>query len=708
MRDKEKEKKQSPSVLGASERQNSCLEDALCKSEENYRFIVENTNDVIMLTQRAGQISFLSRACENVLGYAPEDLLGKQLSICLPEDCEKVREVHCRALKGESGANLEYRIRTKTGQIKWVSHSWSPILKDNAVEMIVNVVRDITECKEAEHALHYQLEFGRLITVISKNFLSLPQEQIDSGITDTLRAIGEFVGVDRGYIFLFSHTEKALESTHAWFSERIPTRTDPFRSLSIDNFPFFMERLKNFETLYVPSLEDLPPEAHSERQILLSHNIKTLIAIPLVDNQSLIGFLQFDAASTKIGWSEEIISLLKIVAQIVVSAIMHKKMEDELFMAQKYESIGLLVEGIANDFSNLLNDIAGHLYIAKTHAKQETKIHRSLSAAEHAAYLAKDLMTQLRTIATMKEALRRTVNIPRLIEDSANFAVSNSNVKCYFEIADDLWPVYINEDQIRQVIHNIVINATEALSGNGIIRISAENITQKGEYDLPPKERNYIKISVEDRGIGIPSVNLQKIFDPYFTTKEVGDQKGTGLGLTTCYAIIKSHKGFISVESRMGIGTAFHIHLPAAPEEHLTDQDLKESCLPKGRILVMDDEEIDRSIAAEILKHLLFEVELARNGEEAIELYKKRKGSGQPFDAVILDLMIAGGMGGKEAIEKLLEIDPHVKAIVCSGYANDFIFANFKEYGFSGILPKPYNVQELSGILTKVLQREHL
>jgi PAS domain S-box-containing protein len=703
MRARGKVKKRSLSTSLSSEKRNNRLGDALSESEENYRFIVENTNDLIMVTLPDGKVSFLSKACENVLGYLPEDLIGKQLSLCHAEDFKKVKEMYGRALKGESGSNLEYRVITKAGQIKWVSHSWSSILKDNALQLIVGVIRDITEHKEAERALHYQSELGRLVSVISRNFLSLSQEQIDSGVTDTLRAIGEFLDVDRAYVFLFSHDDRSLENAHSWFSEKVSPHTDPFKILSLDNFPFFMNKLNQFEAVYVPSLEYLPSEAHSERQIFLAHDINTLVAIPLVYNQSLIGFLWFDATSTKAVCSEEIVSLLKIVAQIVVSAIMHSKIEEDLLMAKKYESIGLLVEGIANDFSNLLNDIAGHLYIAKRHVRQETKAHRSLSAAEHAAYLAKDLMTQLRAIATIREALRRSVNIARLIEDSANFAVSHSNARCYFQIAGDLWPVYVNEDQIRQVIHNIVMNAKEAISEKGIIRISAENITQKADYDLPLKEGNYIKISIEDRGIGIPSANLQKIFDPYYTTKEVGDQKGTGLGLTTCYAIVKSHNGFVFVESKMGIGTTFHIYLPAAATELLTDQDKKDISQSKGRILVMDDEEIDRSVAAEMLKHLCFEVELARNGEEAIELYKKRVESGQPFDAVILDLTIMSGMGGKEAIAKLLEIDPLVRAIVCSGYSNDFIFANCRDYGFSGVLPKPYNVQELSETLTKTL-----
>jgi CheY-like chemotaxis protein len=210
---------------------------------------------------------------------------------------------------------------------------------------------------------------------------------------------------------------------------------------------------------------------------------------------------------------------------------------------------------------------------------------------------------------------------------------------------------------------------------------------------------------VQDEGVGIPEEHLSRIFDPYFTTKERGTQKGTGLGLAICFAVIKNHRGYITVDSQAGRGSTFHIYLPASSREGLPQKERGEEKPLRGRILVMDDEEIDREVIGEMLRRISFSAEFASDGEETVELYRKAGSAGEPFDALIMDLVIPGRMGGKEAINKLLEIDPEVKAIVTSGYSNDPILMDFRSYGFSGVLPKPFNVDELNQVLNRVLFR---
>jgi len=221
------------------------------------------------------------------------------------------------------------------------------------------------------------------------------------------------------------------------------------------------------------------------------------------------------------------------------------------------------------------------------------------------------------------------------------------------------------------------------------------------EHALPIKEGKYVKIEIEDEGIGIPKEHLSKIFDPYFTTK----QKGSGLGLATSHSIIKRHDGYIAVESELGVGTTFYIYLPASSKQIFSTKEFEERpVLGKGRILVIDDEEAVRNVAGSMLKHIGYEVEFAKDGVEALELYQKAEASGQPYDAVIVDLTIPGGMGGEQVIKKLLEIDPNVKAIVSSGYSTDAIMSNFKQYGFSGVVTKPYRIAELGETLSKVIK----
>ncbi len=377
-----------------------------------------------------------------------------------------------------------------------------------------------------------------------------------------------------------------------------------------------------------------------------------------------------------------------------------RRLEQELIKADKLKSVGILAGGIAHDFNNILTAILGNITLAKMYAEPEDKIFEKLSGAENASLRAKHLTQQLLTFSRGGAPIKKTAFISELLEDTATFALSGSNVRCEFSIPGDLWPVEVDEGQITQVINNLIINASQAMPEGGIIKARAENIVVDAEQGLPLKEGKYINISIEDRGIGIPEEHLQKIFDPYFTSK----QKGSGLGLATAYSIVKRHDGCIQVKSELGVGSTFSIYLPASSKEVLIEKALRER-IPtgKGKILLMDDEEPVREVGGEMLEGLGYEVEFTKDGAEAIELYKKAKESAQPFDAIIMDLTIPGRMGGKKAVEKLIEIDPEVKAIVSSGYSTDPIMADFRKYGFSGVIAKPYELNELGEALHKVI-----
>lgn len=376
-----------------------------------------------------------------------------------------------------------------------------------------------------------------------------------------------------------------------------------------------------------------------------------------------------------------------------------RKLEEELLKAQKLESIGILAGGIAHDFNNILTSILGNITLAKMYTPPEDKISERLTKAEKACLHARDLTLQLLTFSKGGAPIIRTASIAGVLRDVCPFALSGSNVGCKLSIPDDLWLVDIDEGQMRQVVNNLVINAQQSMPEGGIIQGGCENVILK-EEDLPLRPGKYVRIFIKDQGVGIPEEHLRKIFDPYFTTKS----KGSGLGLTNCYAIIKKHNGYIRVESEPGAGTTFHVYLPAAAEQVLAKDSGEETTFGgKGRVLVMDDEEIIRDISGEMLRHIGYEVGFAKDGDEAIEIYKRAQDLGQPFDAVIMDLTIPGGMGGREAIQKLVEINPEVKVIVSSGYSNDPIMAEFRKYGFSGVVAKPYNIEELSKTLHQVI-----
>jgi len=379
------------------------------------------------------------------------------------------------------------------------------------------------------------------------------------------------------------------------------------------------------------------------------------------------------------------------------------KMEEERLKASKLESLGILAGGIAHDFNNILTAIIGNIALTRMGAHIDPQSATRLSEAEDACVRAQALTYQLLTFSKGGAPVKKPMHLADMLRDAARFALRGSNVSCEFSAAPDLWPVEADEGQINQVINNIVINAKQAMPLGGTIQLRCRNVDAAKEPHpgLPP-DAQYMRISVEDHGVGIPNDNLTKVFDPYFSTK----QKGSGLGLATSHSIVKNHGGHLTVESEVGVGTTFHVYLPRSsrpvPKQTVGDGGRPHS--GQGRVLVMDDEEMIRNVTGQMLARLGYDVELVTNGAEAISTFKRAKASGNAFDAVIMDLTVPGGMGGKEAITHLAAIEPDVKAIVSSGYADDPVMAEFRHYGFSGVVAKPFTIRDLGRALHELLQ----
>ncbi len=374
---------------------------------------------------------------------------------------------------------------------------------------------------------------------------------------------------------------------------------------------------------------------------------------------------------------------------------------------RRLDSIAALSGGIAHDYNNLLTAIIGNITLAQTFLDNKDKPYKLLDHALTASKTAKILTQKLITFSKGGAPNKETTALDRLAKSATEFTLSGSNIKCTYSFAPDLWRVDVDPSQIGQAIHNVVMNAREAMPAGGTIQVTAANVSLID--DIPtPREGNYVRISITDQGQGIPEADFDKIFDPYYSTKSRGSRKGTGLGLSICHSIITQHGGEVSVASQIGSGTTLHLYLPAtigdspaARTSRVADQN--QPIFGQGKILVMDDEMMIRELAGEILEYLGYTVEFAGDGAEAVAAYREALDSQQPFDAVILDLTVRGGMGGKETIRKLVEIDPDVKAIVSSGYSDDPGLTDFKQHGFSGAVAKPYSLEELGGKLSVVL-----
>jgi signal transduction histidine kinase/ActR/RegA family two-component response regulator len=381
------------------------------------------------------------------------------------------------------------------------------------------------------------------------------------------------------------------------------------------------------------------------------------------------------------------------------------KLQSELARAGKLESLGLLAGGIAHDFNNLLTVLIGNMSLIRLDAKLGGDSLQSLTQAEKAAARARDLTQQLLTFAKGGAPLRAAVSLPEVVREVAEFALRGAKVRCDFELPPGLWPASVDKGQIGQVVQNIVINALQAMPAGGKIVITLSNREVGPEFGAVLAPGRYVRLDFTDQGAGIAPADLARIFDPYFTTKH----KGSGLGLATVHSIVKKHGGHVSAESKIGEGTTFHVWLPAAetalPAKTTTVPPLPVPATAAGtaRVLIMDDEDFIRDLAGSILRRYGYQPKAVADGGAAVAEYARARDAGDPYQLVILDLTIPGGMGGKQTMEELLKLDPSVKAIVSSGYSNDLVLSNYQAHGFRGMVSKPYDVADFAHTVERVL-----
>ena len=526
------------------------------------------------------------------------------------------------------------------------------------------------ELEEANASLKQEAEERTLAEralAAEKHFLDVTLQSISDAVVTTDME-GRILFINDGASLMTGWEQKAVQ--HKRFSEALPVR--------------YAEGESGPEDL-VSAVLDAKKRIPFERPILLEGadgqtRRLTVNGAPLTDQNSQI---------------------IGVVFTFRDSTMWHL-LEQERFKANKLESIGLLAGGIAHDFNNILTAILGNISgIRSTGGLSEKQMTRLVSA-EAATRRAELLTKQLLTFAKGGAPILKPASIQELVQTSADFVLRGSSVRAVYDFPENLWPVNIDEGQISQVIHNIVINAQQAMLEGGSITIHGENILVEQEdriHQMPAGP--YVRISIVDTGIGIPEEDRAHIFDPYFTTKH----KGSGLGLASSYSIIQKHKGCLAVTSEPGVGSTFFFLLPALPNETISSTPVNAApATGQGYILVMDDEEDIREMCQDLLFDLGYDVVCVQAGDEAIRQYTEALHQGRPFDAVILDLTIKGGIGGKETIEQLRLINPDVKAIVSSGYSADPVMANYRAFGFSGVIQKPFDFPEIGNILDSILK----
>lgn len=621
-------------------------QDAMRESEKRYRTLFESAVDGIFVHDLDGRFLDANSAGLSRLGYSRDEILSMT-----PADLDTPRHARLvpdrmRQVLEQGHGSFETIHRCKDGSEVYLEFT-ARLIDYAGKPSILAIARDIGERKRAEGRLRESEEKYRIVVDNASEGIAVIQDAtIKFANARTMEILG--------------HSQQELTSR-------------PFiEFIHPDDMPMVMERYKSRVK------GERSSESTRFRVIHASGSTRWV-----------------EISAVPIGW-EGRAAILYFLEDITEK----RKVERELLRVQKLDSIGVLAGGVAHDFNNLLTAILGNISLAKIRLDSPDKVLGRLNQAEHACARARMLTRQLLTFSKGGEPIKKVVSLSTLVVESCLFGLRGSNVRCEFAIPEDFWNVEADEGQISQVFNNLVINAGQAMPEGGTIIVEGRNVEVTPHLRLTLAPGKYARISVIDTGTGIRETDQTRIFDPYFTTKA----RGSGLGLAIAYSVLKNHEGLITVESEPGKGSTFHVYLPAADKEVTErNQSATSPASGFGKILLMDDEEAVRELGAELLSFLGYEVVVAANGREALELYERERNASQPFDAIILDLTVPGDMGGLQVIKTIRKTDRSIKAIVSSGYSNDPIMSDYESHGFNGIATKPYTVSELGDALEKAL-----
>lgn len=622
----------------------------LHESERQLRALIEAVTEAVFLMDAEGNIVYANETTARRLRMDPAQLLEERnMYRLIPPDIAPTRWKHfvevretCRPLCFED----ERAGRT-------ILNSFYPILgEDGRVTYVAVFALDVTERRQADEILRKSEE--RYRSLFENNHAVMLLLDPDSGaIVDANAAARAYYGWSRREL-----TEMNINAINTMTAEEIRREMQSARREQRNRF-FFRHRRADGTVRDVEVLSG--PMRLKGRELLCS---------------------------------------------IIHDVTDHKRLEEELQRARKLESVGTLAAGIAHDFNNLLTAVQGYMELARTDIPSGSPGHYNLLAAERAAVQAAELTKRLITFAKGGAPVRKPCNVSELARETVQAVPAPASVEKRFVLDRDAWQAEVDEGQMGQVVRNIVENALEAMTEGGVLTLRVRNTVVSGGDPVGIATGRYVRISLEDTGKGISAEDLPHIFDPYYSTKERGAQKGMGLGLAVCYSIVDKHDGCIRVESRQGAGSVFHIYLPVAAQEHPPEMQAEDRPEPEWtgkKILLMDDEAMVRDVTGRLLTVMGYEVETVADGQEAVDRYRTARESGRGFDMVILDLTCKGGMGGVPALAAMREIDPAVKAVVFSGYIDDPVMIHYEQYGFLGAIMKPFTGQTLQTILEKYL-----
>lgn len=623
------------------------------KAEQARDQLFDCSIDMLCVAGFDGMFKQINPAWSRTLGWSSQELLARPwIEFVHPDDRESTRSVNEQLVDGRTVYSFENRYQCKDGSYRWISWNSFPLPKEG---IMFGVARDVTARRITEETLR---ESEASYRALSANLPGILYRVL-------LRENGRMVFYNDMLRELTGYRASELGQTGARSLDALIVPEDTARVVVA--LAAAVERDEPFHVEYRVRAKDGTVRHFSER----GRPQRGQDGEPL-----FIDGMIFDVTD-------------------------RRRVEEEFQKRERLESLGILAGGIAHDFNNLLGGLFGYIDMARVYGILDAQTREYLDKSIGCFQRARDLTQQLLTFAKGGTPMRSVVAIGSVVKDAAALALSGSNVRCEYALDADIRAVDADASQISQAINNIVLNARHAMPDGGTVTVSIRNEDLDSGNVHGLAAGPYVRISVADRGAGIAPEHCARVFDPFFTTK----QHGSGLGLATSYSIVKKHDGHIWVESVLGEGATFHILLPAsaAPVVESGTPDDAIAVSSSLRVLVMDDEPVVLDMVAQMLTGLGHTVSIAADGDAAVRLYQNLRNRGTQFDAVILDLTVPGGMGGKRTVEELLRVNPDVKAIVASGYSDDPVMSEFRNYGFVAAVKKPFRIKDLADVLRRAV-----
>ncbi len=632
------------------------------RDSERIKRILDTTNEGFWIIDREAIILDVNPELCYMLDMDRSKIIGTDVyDLVLPEDRDLLDYELNRREHGYHGA-YELTLQKEDGSFLYCIIKATPYYDEDGVHTgSFALLTDISELKMTESEL-----------VESRERYRIASEKLEGErqkLLGTLESIAEAVIVTdkRGVIELFNPAAEALTGLSAGQVIGLP----------LDDI-LQVDKEKSDENCLdlISRVSSTGLTARCDRELIVLNQDKdericSAVASPISDNGQFFG-----------------------VIMVIIDETRRVMIEEELLKANRIESLGIFAGGIAHDFNNLLTSIMGNVSLARTEYNHDEKLINILNDIEQISGTIRDLSRQLLTFSRGGEPIRKPVNLKNLLKETATMTLSGASVTFTLEYPDDLWNIQADESQIRQVVNNLIINALQSMDSDGKILIKAWN----GEGEAG-EENSWVCLAVEDNGSGISPEVMSRIFDPYYTTRD----KGHGLGLAVSYSIIRRHSGDIRADSTPGKGSRFTVRLPSCARDVEPERDESDFTLPgESTVLIMDDEAHITSVLEKMLAQIGYDVVSTARGEEALEAVRKAVENGVTFDLAIMDLTVPGGMGGAETMKRIHEISPGITGIVSSGYSNDPILANYSDYGFSGVLEKPYRFEDLKKVLRSV------